>query len=222
MSKKISKVKISRKKLKDIWSQVPPDYYDRGNFLQKLWHSRKLNQVIKLLPKPDGHHSLKVLDIGCNSGLLTHEVSKVLTKSKITGLDSYKSAIDFARSKYPHIDFVVADAHKLPFNNKSLDLVICTETLEHVVDPKKSLEEMVRVLKTDARAIISMDSGSPLFHIIWQVWTKGRGKVWQNAHLHEFNAKILEQLIRGSGFKIQKKIKSHLGMAVTFLVIPKK
>lgn len=222
MSKQISKVKISRKKLKDIWSQVPPDYYDRGNLLQKLWHNRKLNQVIKLLPKQKGGGRLKVLDIGCNSALLTNAVSEVLKRSKITGLDSYKGAIDFARSKYSHINFVVADAHKLPFKDKSFDIIICTETLEHVVDPKKSLEEMVRVLKADARAIISMDSGSPLFHLIWRVWTKGRGKVWQNAHLHEFNAKILEQLIKGSGFKIQKKIKSHLGMAVTFLVVPKK
>ncbi|MDO8486782.1 MAG: class I SAM-dependent methyltransferase [Candidatus Curtissbacteria bacterium] len=222
MQKKISKVKISGQKLKDIWAQVPPDYYDRGNLLQKLWHNHKLNQVIKLLPKQKGNHRLKVLDIGCNSALLTNEVSKVLKKGKITGLDSYKGAIDFARSKYPHINFVVADAHKLPFNKNSLDLVICTETLEHVVDPKKALEEMVRILKKDARAIISMDSGSPLFHIIWHVWTKGHGKVWQNAHLHEFNAKLLEQLIRDSGFKIQKKIKSHLGMAITFLVVPKK
>ncbi|MBI2598677.1 class I SAM-dependent methyltransferase [Candidatus Curtissbacteria bacterium] len=216
--KKISKSKIGGKRLKDIWAQVPPDYYDRGNLLQKLWHTKKLSQVIKLLPKQKKNKTINILDIGCSSAVLTNEVSKALPKSRITGLDSYEEAIIFARAKYPHLKFVVADAHNLPFKDKTFDLIICTETLEHVINPKKALEEMKRVLKKDGRGIISMDSGSPLFHIIWYIWTKTKGKVWQNAHLHEFNSKLLEGLINGSGFKIQKKINSHLGMAVTFLV----
>ena len=225
MAKTISKVRISNRKLKEIWAQVPPDYYDLGiqkNLFQKLWHTKKLNEVLKLLPKRKDGKTIKVLDIGCSSAILTNEISKTLKKSKVTGLDSYKAAIDFARSKYPHIDFVTADAPKLPFADKSFDLVVCTETLEHVIDPKKSLEEMRRVLKKDAVAIISMDSGSFLFHFIWHIWIKTKGRVWQDAHLHEFNAKLLEALIKDAGFRVQKKIKSHLGMAVTFLVAPRK
>lgn len=222
--KKISKSKIGGKRLKEIWAQVPPDYYDQGiskNLLQKLWHTQKLNQVIKLLPKQKRGKTIKVLDIGCSSAVLTNEIAKTLKKSQVTGLDSYKAAIQFARLKYPHINFVAADAHKLPFKDKSFDLVICTETLEHVINPKKTLEEMKRVLKKDGRGIISMDSGSPLFHLIWHIWTKTKGRVWQNAHLHEFSTTLLEDLIKDAGFRISKKNTSHLGMAVTFLAIPK-
>lgn len=159
----------------------------------------------------------KVLDIGCSSGVLTAEVAKALPKSKVVGLDSYRDAILFAREKYPNISFVCADAHKLPFKNHSFDLIICTETLEHVVDPRKTLLEMKRVLKNKGRAIISMDSGSLMFKTIWFFWTKTKGRVWQNAHLHEFNSYILENLIREVGFKIKKKNITHLGMAVVFL-----
>lgn len=212
---------IPKKKLKKIWAQVPPDYYDQGiekNLLQKLWHTHKLTQVLKLLPK----NSRRILDIGCSSAVLTSEIAKIRPQSRITGLDSYKNAIDFARSKYPHIDFVVADAHKLPFKNRTFDLIICTETLEHVIDPKKVLSEMIRVLEKDGQAIISMDTGSQLFRIIWYFWTKTKGKVWQNAHLHEFNARILEDLIKESGFKIKKKTLSHFGMSITFQAAPKR
>lgn len=221
--KTITKVKVSGKKLQEIWSQVPPDYYDLGiskNLLQKLWHTHKLNQVLKLLSKYKNNRNLKILDIGCSSAVLTNEISKILKTSKVTGLDSYKAAIEFARTKYPHIDFVLADAHKLPFKNASFDLIICTETLEHLVDPPLALAEIKRVLKKDAKAIISMDSGSFLFRSIWYIWIKTKGKVWHNAHLHEFNAKTLEMLIEKSGFKIKQKISSHLGMAVTFLAKP--
>lgn len=211
---------IPKKRLQEIWSQVPPDYYDQGikvNFLQKLWHSKKLNEVLKLLPT----NSHQVLDIGCSSAILTAEVAKFLPQSAITGLDSYKKAIDFARKKYPHLKFVVADAHKLPFKNNAFDLVICTETLEHLINPQLALLEMKRVLKKNGHAIISMDSGSFLFKTIWYFWTKTKGRVWQGAHLHEFNAKILENLIKKSGFRIKQKNLSHLGMAITFLAIPR-
>lgn len=211
---------VSKKRLQQIWAQVPLDYYDQGikkNILQKLWHTRKLAQVLKLLPK----NSQAILDVGCSSGLLTAEIYKSVPTSKITGLDSYKDAIAFARSKYPTISFIVGDAHKLPFKNKTFDLVVCTETLEHLVDPKKALQEIKRVLKNQGKTIISMDSGSLLFRITWALWIKTKGKVWQDAHLHEFNAKILEDLIRKTGFKIKKVVISHLGMAVTFLAEPK-
>lgn len=223
----ISAKSIAQKKLKKIWAQVPPDYYDKGvknNLLQKIWHGRKLSQVIKLLPaeKARNNKTLKILDVGCSSAILTAQVAKILPKSKVTGLDSYKEAIVFARKKYPHISFVVADAHKIPFKNKVFDIVICTETLEHVVDPKHVLAEIKRVLKKDGHAIVSMDSGSLLFRTIWFFWTKTTGKVWENAHLHEFNTKLLGNLIKKAGFKIKKKDFSHLGMAVTFLATHKK
>lgn len=211
---------LPQKTLEKIWAQVPPDYYDTGikkNLLQKLWHSRKLDQVLKILPQDSRH----VLDIGCSSGLLTAALAEALPEGKITGLDSYKDAIKFAKVKYPHIEFVVADAHKLPFKNKTFDLIICTETLEHLINPKQALLEMKRVLKKNGRAIISMDSGNFLFRSVWFFWTKTKGRVWQDAHLHEFNAKILENLIKKTGFKIKKKLNSHLGMAVTFLIKPK-
>lgn len=219
---------IAKKRLKEIWAQVPPDYYDRGiknNPFQKIWHNRKLTQVLKLLPKKPSKYknpsSIKILDVGCSSAVLTAEIAKTLPRSKVFGLDSYKDAIVFARKKYSHISFVVADAHKIPFRNKSFDIVVCTETLEHVVEPKRVLGEIKRVLKKDGYAIISMDSGSLLFKIIWFFWTKTKGKVWESAHLHEFNAKLLENLIKAADFKVKKKNTSHFGMAVTFLACHK-
>jgi len=212
----IKPIRVPQKKLLEIWKQVPPDYYDSGikhNLLQKLWHTKKLNEVLKLLPKDVE----SALDVGCSSGMLTAEIAKALKTKKIIGLDSYEDAISFAKKKYPHIKFVVGDAHKLPFGNNTFGLIVCTETLEHVVDPKKTLTEMKRVLKKEGKAIISMDSGSLLFRTIWYFWTKTKGRVWENAHLHEFNAKLLENLIKESGFKIKKKKYSHLGMSVIFL-----
>ena len=95
-----------------ILSQVPPDYYDKGiknNPFQKIWHNHKLTQVLKFLPKGPSKKlsTIKILDVGCSSAVLTAEIAKALPKSKVIGLDSYKDAILFARKKYPQSGFFV-------------------------------------------------------------------------------------------------------------------
>lgn len=52
-----------------------------------------------------------------------------------------------------HPDFV-EDIHRLTFPDSSQDAVICMAVLEHVYDPKRAAEEIVRVLKPGGRAFI--------------------------------------------------------------------
>ncbi len=206
------------KNLTAIWQQVPVDYYDQGvknNFLQSIWHRQKWSVLKKII---SGKKFNLVLDVGCASGTFTNQLAKFLPESKICGVDTYDSAIKFAREKYPYLNFTVADAHKLPFKENYYDLIICYETIEHVVNPLLVLKEMRRVLKKDGMTILAMDSGSLMFRIIWWFWEKTRGRVWEGAHLHPFHHDHLEKVIRESGFKIQQKKFSHLGMEVLFLL----
>ncbi|MDA9242736.1 class I SAM-dependent methyltransferase [Amylibacter sp.] len=58
---------------------------------------------------------------------------------QLVGTDIYVS---------PHVNYV-ADAHYLPFKNKSFDGVVIQAVLEHVVDPQLVVSEIHRVLKAD-------------------------------------------------------------------------
>lgn len=211
-------MKINRRKLQAIWQKVPPDYYQKGitqNPFQWLWHTLKIKSFCKLTQ----HIKFSsVLDVGCAGGFMADKISKLFPESKVTGVDVYPTAVKFAKIRYPHINFLVTDAHKLLFNKNSFDLVICYETIEHVVNPKKILQEIKRVTKQDGTVIIAMDSGNLLFRIIWPVWERTFGKVWQGAHLHPFHHTTLEQVIKKAGFYIVKKHFSHLGMEVSFLL----
>ena len=51
---------------------------------------------------------------------------------------------------------VVADAHKLPFDNESFDFITSYEVLEHVKDPDLVLSEINRVLKSSGKCAISV------------------------------------------------------------------
>lgn len=97
-----------------------------------------------------------VLDIACGSGygclLLVSAGAK-----KIIGIDNAKDAIIYAKKKYPHqkITYGVGDAGNIPLKNNSIDVVVSFETIEHVEDYKKFVQEIHRVLKKNGVVIMS-------------------------------------------------------------------
>lgn len=210
--------KSNKDPLYEVWDQVPVDYYQEGikkSLLQNLWHTRKINLAKKLLSEKEFK---KCLDVGCASGYMVSEISKHYPKAKYVGVDSYDKVVVHAKKNYPHINFKVANAEKLPFKKEEFDLLICYETIEHITNPLKALKEMKRVLKKNGTLILTMDSGSLLFRIVWYVWERTKGKVWQGAHLHPFHHEELGGIIKQAGFKVKQKIFSHLGMEVTFVL----
>jgi ubiquinone/menaquinone biosynthesis C-methylase UbiE len=81
-----------------------------------------------------------VLDVGCNIGYLLTDLSKSCKTA--TGVD-----IEPLESEtLPGFKFVRSDCHKLPFEDKSFDLVISLGMLEHVDDYESAILEMKRVL----------------------------------------------------------------------------
>jgi len=76
-----------------------------------------------------------LLDIGCGPGVLTKQLGGV-------GLDT---------TRYPQWscgNFVLGDAHTLPFKDKSFDIVILSNLLEHVRKPEKVVMESKRICKS--------------------------------------------------------------------------
>lgn len=200
-----------------IWNSVPADYYQKGvknNLLQRLWHGGKLKAVLSLMNK--NHQN--ILDVGCASGWFLSQVASKYPKAKCTGVDVYKKGIEYGKKTYKSLNLIVADAHKLPFPNKSFDVIICTEVLEHVVNPDKVLIEIKRLLSEDGIVIIEMDTGNILFNIAWFFWTHLRRGVWKDAHINSFNLKKLKKMILDSKFNIKKTKIFNLGMAVVFQV----
>ncbi len=191
------------KEFNEILKQVPPDYYDQGtkkNLFQKYWHQSKWRHIKKYL----NNYEAKLLDIGCADGTTTQQISKLFPRLKITGIDIYKDAINYARKTKPHIKFIHADIHKLPFDKSQFDYVVAIETLEHLHKPNIALAEINRILKKNGHLIIVQDTDSMLFKTVWWLWTKGKGSVWRGAHINCIKPKDLLKRIVDAGFKVKK------------------
>ena len=87
-----------------------------------------------------------ILDIGGGSGF-----TKQLARHKKYFANSYYRSLDIDPKTNPDI---VADAHHLPFENESIDAIICKVVLEHVKEPHQVVEEIYRVLKPGGKCFV--------------------------------------------------------------------
>jgi ubiquinone/menaquinone biosynthesis C-methylase UbiE len=199
--------------LDHLHEEVPANYYDNAiqkNVLQKFWHNKRFIQAKKYLKAIKAR---QILDIGCNSGTFTRQIYNVFPKSKIYGIDISRKAILYAKRKYKDMSFSVARAEKLPFKNKSFDLVTCFEVLEHVDEPEKIIKEILRVLRKKGNLIIIVPTENLLFRVIWALWTKlGPGRVWKHTHVQKFTNNNLDALLKKLGCSIVKRNTFLLGM----------
>lgn len=86
-----------------------------------------------------------VLDVGCGEGFTLDRLQKAKIGKTHEGLEYSKEAIGLGKKLYPKLNIRQGDIYKLPYRDNSFDLVICTEVLEHLENPRKALKELTRV-----------------------------------------------------------------------------
>jgi SAM-dependent methyltransferase len=89
-----------------------------------------------------------VLDVGC--GRRPYE--SFFTHCRYLGVDVEVSGRSEG-DKQAHVFF---DGRNLPFEERRFDAVVCTEVLEHAVEPLRLTEEMRRVLKPNGRLLVTV------------------------------------------------------------------
>jgi ubiquinone/menaquinone biosynthesis C-methylase UbiE len=190
-----------RKRLRDIHDEVPPDYYDRSmrtNLFQWFWHTRRISVLAGLLRG----EKAKMLDIGCGGGTLLDRIARKAGLNWSAGVDASFGAIRYAAQNHKGPRYLCADFYELPFKNSTFGYVTAIEVLEHLEKPENALRELRRVLKDNGKILILVpNEKNLLFRVIWYFWTKGKGKVWKEAHVQQFTKESLSALLESSGFK---------------------
>ena len=133
--------------------------YDLMNDLMSLGIHRLWKKLaIDLLSVRTGH---QVLDIAGGTGDLTAKISqKIGDSGKVILSDINSSMLSVGKDRlldlgiFNNVDFVLADAEKLPFEDNTFDRMIIGFGLRNVTDKDAALRSMFRTLKPGGRAII--------------------------------------------------------------------
>ena len=107
-----------------------------------------------------------VLDCGCGTGPMIEILCEKYSDKQYTGLDLTPEMIKKAKEKnLPNSNFVVGDCEKLPFEDESFDVIICTNSFHHYPNPQDFLDNTYRVLRKGGRLILRDYTSSDL--IVW-------------------------------------------------------
>ena len=131
--------------------------YDKTNDLLSFGQSHYWRYRLKKAVRPQSGQ--KILDIAAGTG--TSSMALMVPGVKIVAADFSKGMLEEGKKRYPELEFVFADAMKLPFSDNEFDVVTMSFGLRNVSDRKVALKEFLRVLKPSGRLVICEFSHVP-------------------------------------------------------------
>jgi SAM-dependent methyltransferase len=145
-----------------------------------------------------------LLDIGCNDCSIIRFLSSGCYK--YLGVDLSISALKEGKPQ----ERIQGDACFLPIKDSTVDIVICSEIIEHLEQPHSMLEEIARVLKPNGKLVISTPNKESIFLQIQNLLPIPRFHDWKyvESHFQVYSPKEFDALLEKHGFTIREKAKS--------------
>lgn len=145
------------------------------------------------------HEGDQLLDVGCGTGGAVRAMAQLVgNRGRVIGIDSSNTMISEAHRRtqnpYLSVEYVVGDAHTLPFPENSFNGCFSIGSFEVLDNPLRVLAEMIRVIKPGGRiAINGSDMG------LWAIDSSHRDvsrKLLNFVSDHETNGWLGRQLPR--------------------------
>lgn len=161
--------------------------------LTSNWNRVSYSYISKLI---DGaikeKHGMKILDLGCGTGTYFFDLRN--KNNEVFGIDFSSTAINAAKDK-GYVELVQGSITELPYPENYFDFIFCTEVLEHVLDYKKGIEEINRVLKPNGRLLLTTTT---YYTSIFQVDRKSifNFKILWRYVMGYFNESVRNEFIR--------------------------
>jgi len=126
-----------------LWSDAPDD--------PEPWEWERRRALLQA----EARHGERVLDLGCGAGRFVAALQAA--GAEPVGVEIARAALDRAARNAPGADLRLVDTDgSLPLDHGSVDLVWCSEVLEHVADADYLLLEVRRVLRPGGRLLLTV------------------------------------------------------------------
>lgn len=164
-------------------------------------------QRIKLLLSLIGDVKEKIIsDIGCEAGNTLSRIFKFSKPNKMYAVDLSAYALEKARElakkeEWEKItDFVISDAESIKIPDETCDITISSNVLEHLNNPQKGFNELIRITKINGRIIVHLPFEKRIIFlktIIKRIFPKllGSMELGTPGHIHKPDKKFVTDLI---------------------------
>ena len=115
-------------------------------------------KMLERLLKNEDRNFEQIADIACGGGTLSYHLHEKFPEAEFTLVDFNPDAIEIAKvnNPQPHFNFYTDSIYEL--NNLQdgyFDLVCCWQTLSWLEEPKKALEQLIRITKPGGKIYAS-------------------------------------------------------------------
>lgn len=135
--------------------------YDEDKYVKLRYeqYARMLRPYIRMLRR--NNTSVSILDVGGYTG----ELKRYLFQgTEYFLVDFDNGALEIAKQLGAHVRKLNLDNDSLKKLNRKFDIIVATETLEHLKNPEKHLQEMQTLLKEDGIVLISLPNENTIYH----------------------------------------------------------
>ncbi len=122
------------------------DFLSRITFQLVPFH--RANYIWRSLDK----EGQSILDVGCGRGKLMSLIN-IRQRFVSVGLDIFRPYLEEAMKRSAYSDCVLCDVRKMPFQEKSFDIVLCLNVLEHI-DEEEGIRLIADLEKIARRQVV--------------------------------------------------------------------
>jgi 2-polyprenyl-3-methyl-5-hydroxy-6-metoxy-1,4-benzoquinol methylase len=134
-----------------------------------------------------------VLDAGCGEGETLARLEDVLGE-RVAAIDVLDECVAYTKQRLPHVDASMASVYELPFEDRSFDLVVCLEVMEHLDRPAEALRELSRVSRGDLVVSVPYEPYFRLGSLMRGKYVRGLGN--HPEHVNHWNRRSLPGFLR--------------------------
>jgi len=125
------------------YSQSNPEILDPK---RRLLVAKQISFILRDHFNGKSLKKMRLLDVGCSSGIITNYLSK--SSGKVYGVDIDRRAMQLAKKvQSKNLTFKIGDATRLSFPENYFDVVICNHVYYYIKKQAKLASEIYRVLK---------------------------------------------------------------------------
>jgi ubiquinone/menaquinone biosynthesis C-methylase UbiE len=130
-------------------NDAPTAYADFAMHIMAPWTDDLITQGLC----KDGN---RMLDLACGTGFVADRINQVSkARCEVVGVDVNQAMLDVAK-KNTLIEWRLASATELPFEDGSFDVVLCQQGMQFFPDRGGAMKEVARVLKPEGRLSLNV------------------------------------------------------------------
>lgn len=134
-----------------------------------------------------------ILDVGCGPTCPTHLFPKGLKIYLDPLMDSYGKTYS---GTLPEGNKVTGTAESISLNDNAADIVFCVNALDHMIYPRKALEEIRRVLKGDGTFVLGLFLHPPVIAVLRRFIDKYLPMFREDAHPYSYTVKSTRKMLK--------------------------